>query len=124
MPAPLVADAFPAAAEVVEASLAAEDIAFPPFPAAEVVEASLAAEDVAFPPFPAAAEEADSVAADESAVSTTSGPAATAEAARPAAAIPPDPSLAAVLMVVPEPETTNFVQSSDVPRWATGMRTG
>ena len=48
--------------------------------------------------------------------SLPSGPAATAEAARAAAASPPDPLLEAALAVVPDPETTNLVQSSAVPR--------
>lgn len=52
------------------------------------------------------------------------GPAATADAAAAAAASPPDWLLAAAFAVVPVPETVNLVQSSALPRWATGMRTG
>jgi hypothetical protein len=56
------------------------------------------------------------VALDATLLSATSGPAATALAARAAAACPPEPAFEAALIVVPEPMTVNFVQSSGVPR--------
>ena len=149
-----------AAAIVVELELSP----FPPFPplpafaalvvddrSADVVEAARDSEaevvelelSVALPPFPfwvadASAEEAVEVADeafdDAEEVTSTSGPAATAEAgevivrrrqtvkcmlnspARAAAASPLEPSLAATLVVVPDPMTVNLVQSSGVPR--------
>lgn len=53
---------------------------------------------------------------DAALLSATSGPAATALAARAAAANPPVPEFDAALAVVPDPMTVNFVQSSAVPR--------
>lgn len=70
------------------------------------------------------AEDDTSAAAAAVLVTTKPGPAATALAARAAAAIPLEPSLAAMFSVVPVPMTVNLVQSSAVPRCATGMRTG
>jgi hypothetical protein len=58
------------------------------------------------------------------AVFTNPGPSETAKAAAAAAANPPEPSLEAAFAVVPVPITVNLVQSSAVPRWATGIMTG
>ncbi len=118
---------FPAFAFAVPVLFAAADdsaldvTSFAPLSAEEVVAAFPLAVVVAepFPPFPAAevaVAEAVLEAASATAVSTAPGPAATAEAARAAAASPVDPSFEAALTVVPEPETTNLVQSSEVPR--------
>jgi hypothetical protein len=64
------------------------------------------------------------VATDEALLSATSGPAATALAAKAAASTPFAPVFDWALAVLPDPMTVNFVQSSAVPRWATGMSTG
>ena len=115
--------------------------AFPPAFPVDSAAADEAAVVTAFPPLPPLALAADDVAAVAAAeavvLSATSGPieilesifaqekrrggrkgipAATAEAARAAAASPLDPSFAATLAVVPDPVTTNLVQSSAVPR--------
>lgn len=108
-------------------------LAFPFAFAAEVALEALADVVAAALPFFAAALVLEATTA--AAVSTAPGPAFTADAAAeerisdffwwfgkdrenlPAApAIPADPSFAAALMVVPDPETVNFVQSSAVPR--------
>ena len=96
---------------------------FPPLPPFPLFPVELEMEAVVAEAPDAAVEEL-SFASDAALLSATSGPAATALAARAAAASPPEPSLAAVLIVVPEPMTVNLVQSSDVPRWATGIKTG
>jgi hypothetical protein len=71
----------------------------------------------------AATAAADSAAMTDAANAEFVAPTMASEAAA-AAAIPLDPSFAATLIVVPSPLTTNLVQSSGVPRWATGIRTG
>ena len=90
-----------------------------PLSVAELVEAVV----VEFESVKAADVDVDE-ATDVALLSMAPGPAATALAANAAAASPLEPSLEASLAVVPLPITVNLVQSSEVPRWATGIKTG
>jgi hypothetical protein len=97
---------------------------FPFFPAALLVEASDEVE--ALPLLPAFVVAEALVAEVEAPFPPAAlvGPGlSTALWAAAAAASPPFPSLAAAFSVVPLPETVNLVQSSAVPRCATGIKT-
>ena len=145
--APLAALLAPLAAALLAPLAAALPVPLPalpvPLPALPVplpaLPVPLPALPVPLPAAAAAAGVAEAVAGGE--LSATSGPAATADAARAlefnqsskscqkrerltAAARPVDPSFEAAFGVLPLPVTTNLVQSSGVPRWATGMSTG